>query len=220
MEITAVIFFLISHNFPSSSLLFHANELNKTHLENHKHPSVNARNSLLKVRFFSGSSKASPMFFSLSRLHLNGKTRSQPTHASIQSPAFIRYRSRSSDSLQNAAASRTERNLEQIFHGKGKNRNSPEWIVPSAPQQFSALDSEGVVFEDSTPVSGAQPISIIKRSKGSSCCCSIYIVENSVQKTVCGFWVETVFYTCGSWSRATSCRFKWRTIWKVYSHNC
>lgn len=71
----------------------------------------------------------------------------------------------------------------------------------NTPRQFLALNSEGVVLEDNTPVFRAQALLIIKKSKGVTATTEypveekvVYTVENSERKTVCGLWFETVIY--------------------------
>lgn len=66
----------------------------------------------------------------------------------------------------------------------------------NAPPVFSI---EGVVFEDNTPVFQAQPLQIIKKSKGVTATTvnpvegkDVYSAENNVKKTVCRFWFETI----------------------------
>lgn len=61
----------------------------------------------------------------------------------------------------------------------------------NTPRQFLALNSEGVVLEDNTPVFRAQARLIIKKSKGvtAATVCPveekvIYTAENSLRKTV------------------------------------
>jgi len=63
-----------------------------------------------------------------------------------------------------------------------KNMNSSEWIVPSTLLDSpEALGSERVVFEDNTPVYRAQPLLIIKESKGVT---ATTVLEITLRETV------------------------------------
>lgn len=125
-----------------------------------------------------------------------------------------------SDSIQKAAANGMERNVELIFHGKEKHEygwmNSPL----NTPRQFLALTSKGAVFEDNTPVFPAQTTFNYQEKQRRNCLYStsngwkelVYTVENSVKKTVCSFWLETVIYT---WGGGLSAHFQ---IYRSRSH--
>lgn len=129
----------------------------KRTLKNNKWQSINVRNSLLKWAVRLCQWQGWWFFSPLSQLHLNCETRGdRRPHKGRHSSVYVCVAdAHSSYSTAEATANRMrERPWADVsWKKKKRNTNCPGWIEsPQLTGTFSALNSEGPVFEDSTPV--------------------------------------------------------------------